>query len=195
VNHTALLVVSLLSLSACQEKPSGSQPTPTPSAVPTTTAASSAAASAAPSVAPKPSAEPKPVVPIPAIDEKLPVEKLDLAAFLKEKKANKDKLVGKKVRVRGIAHSISKLAMVFDAAKHGLHGPEGEDVPGGVYGVEIRGNTSEESVSCFLDAKSAKEVEAAYAPPKKLELEVEGIVEPTFGQLAPCRVVSKKVEK
>ena len=187
---TVSVVLACLSLAACQKSRSTEASAtggPSQSATPMLTASATAAPLAS---APAPA-----VVAIPAIDEKLPAEKMNLAAFVKAVKADRTKLVGKKMHLDGEVHSVSQKAMVFDAEKHGLHGPEKEGTPGGVYGVEVWGKTPDESISCFVDQATSDALGSDVMSAKKIHVVVEGIVEPTFGDLAPCRVVSKKVGK
>jgi hypothetical protein len=165
---------------------------------PSVAVAPSAPAPPPPSSAPA-AAEPESGAPIPAIDAKLPVEKLDLAAFSKVKKEDKAKLVGKKLRLQGSIHMVSYNAMLFDE-RGALHGPVKEGATNAVYQVEIHGakapgeTWSKQVASCFVDAKAQKELLADFNG-NVVNLSVEGVVEATFNDLAPCRVISKKVAK
>jgi hypothetical protein len=188
------LVVASLSLVACQ-KGKSTEATATSAPIQSATAAATTAAATTAAAPPAPASAQRVVVPIPAIDEKLPAEKLNLAAFVKAVKADKTKLVGKKIHVEGEVHGVSLRPMVFDAEKHGLHGPEKEGTPGGVYGVEVRGKTADDTISCFVDRPTSEVLGNDVMSLKKIHVVVEGIVEPTFGDLAPCKIVSKKIDK
>src|SRR5262249_12275583 len=137
--------------------------------------------------------------PIPEIDPKLPVEKLDLAAFSKKTKEEKSALVGKKFRLKGEVHGVSYNAMIFDD-EHRLWGPNPQGTVNGVYSVEVHGKKglnetwSKETAVCFVDEKTQKELQADFRG-NQIQVEVEGIVDSTFHDLAPCKVISKKVSK
>ncbi|MBK8998679.1 MAG: hypothetical protein IPM35_23400 [Myxococcales bacterium] len=202
---TVLVALPSFALAGCERATAGGAPAGTsPSAVSGPSAASAPAVTAtgtalAPPPVAAPSAAPESGEPIPTIDAKLPVEKLDLAAFSKTSKEDKAKLIGKKLRLKGAVHSVSYNAMLFDA-RRALHGPVKEGAVNAVYAVELHGakapgeTWSKQVASCFVDAKTQQELLADFKD-SGVDVEVEGIVEATFNDLAPCRVVSKKVGK
>jgi hypothetical protein len=64
-----------------------------------------------------------------------------------------------------------------------------------VYGAKAPGETwSKQTAVCYVDQKTQKELAADFMG-NKITVEVEGIVDPTFNELAPCQLISKKVVK
>ncbi len=196
---TVLVAMLPIGLGGCERAAADGKAAGSSSSASRAPAVTATGAALAPPAVAAPSAAPESGEPIPTIDAKLPVEKLDLAAFSKTSKEDKAKLVGKKLRLKGAVHSVSYNAMLFDA-QHALHGPVKKRAANAVYAVELHGakapgeTWSKQVASCFVDAKTQQELLADFKG-DGVNVEVEGIVEATFNDLAPCKVVSKKVGK
>lgn len=109
-------------------------------------------------------------------------------------KSDRTKIVGTTVRLEGRVKSISLNAMTLGADK-GLAGPSPQGVPGGLYAVpfEVAGFPS--PGVCWVDADLQRELLKDFEGAESLTVTMVGVVEPTFGQLAPCKISDKKLLK
>jgi hypothetical protein len=165
--------------------PSASASGASPVAVP------SASAATAPSATAK--APPPPGLPIPALDSS-PAKAIDGAELKKLFDADKSRVVGKKFKMSGEMNSISYNAMTFGPDK-GLHGPVDEGVENGVYSLTLRTKDKNHLASCYVDRAEQQVQVSDFKNGGTMIVDVEGVVEPTFGDLAPCKVTGKRKVK
>jgi len=109
-------------------------------------------------------------------------------------KTDRAKIVGTTVRLQGRVKSISLNAMTLGADR-GIAGPSPEGVPGGLYAVPFEVTGVPAPGVCWVDADVQRELLKDFEGAESLTVTMVGVVEPTFGQLAPCKIADKKLLK
>lgn len=104
--------------------------------------------------------------------------------------ADRSKLVGKSFRVEGRVKSISLTPMA-----KGLQGGAPEGAPGALYAVPFEVDGLADPGVCWVEREAQQDLLKSFSGGESLHVTVEGVVEPVFGQLAPCKVVDKKLLK
>lgn len=100
--------------------------------------------------------------------------------------------IGKRFRVQAHAKSIGLDPKGFDPAK-GIVGAVPEEAPGAVYPIPLE--TGGGDTVCWVDRTQQQKLLGDFSAGVSVTMVVEGTVEPAFGQLAPCTVVDKKIER
>jgi hypothetical protein len=108
-------------------------------------------------------------------------------------KSARVQVVGRTFRVEGKLKSIAMAGTPVGPDKGVQVGQLAEGTPGAVYAVpfEAGGVTG----VCYVDEQQQKQLLADFNGAESIAITVEGAVEPTFGHLAPCKVVDKKIAR
>lgn len=108
-------------------------------------------------------------------------------------KTSRVQVVGRTFRVEGKLKSIAISGTPVGPDKGVQSGQLAEGTPGAVYAVPFDAGGA--TGVCYVDQAQQKQLLADFNGAESIAITVEGTVEPTFGHLAPCKVVDKKITR